>query len=572
MTVRGPRRRTIRPLPFARRLLRSLGTRGLGRTTTRLLEEIEDRVQRVLTGESPYERWQRSQEPPSGDTIRLRTAIASWSHRPLLSVVMPVHDPDPRWLERALASLSEQIYPHWQLCIADDASTRPDVIELLRRSSQQDPRIDSVRLPRRRGIATASNAALGLARGDFVVFLDHDDELTRNALLEVAKTLRDEDYDLLYSDEDKISTTGHLSDPTFKPGLSPDLLLAFNYFGHLCVYRRQLLERLGGLDPRFDGAQDHDLALRAVASGARVRHLPKVLYHWRMAAGSVANPNEPAKPWAFEAGRRAIRARLASASEAAEVRENLFPGHSRVVRPLASGTDASVLGEHPHGIAVQSHGPPWEILPIDSNSELSIGARWNRAARRATGSVLVFLSDLHPASPDWLEELLSQTVRPEIAVVGVRVTSRRRRLLHMGAVTGGPESVRVRTIPLHADEPGPMGLARSLREVSAVTGGCLAIRRDLFEALGGFDPGYRFGIHDIDLCVRARSRGLRILYDPHVECVSSLDTLPAFHAEDVDRLRRRWGDRLEDDPYYNPGWASEGDLFAPLFRRRRARR
>lgn len=576
------------------RIGRSWRRRGPRRTLQRSLRELGDLASVLYRGASPYERWLAE---------RLRARLATLGeedlHGPMISILMPVCDPEPRWLQAAIQSVIAQVYPDWQLCIVNDASEDPRILALLSEWSLRDPRIEIASNRQRHGISRTSNRALSAARGEYVALLDHDDTLSSDALAQVARSARMAPFDILYTDEDKIDRRGRFRDPTFKPARSPELLRSCMYFGHLCVYRRDLLSGLGGFDPRFDGSQDHDLALRAEARAERVVHLPEVLYHWRMAPGSAADPVGNAKPWAYAAGRRAIEADLERRGERGRVVDGVARGHSRILRPAPSGHLVSILYcgccIRP-GSCESAVGPPpgvdveWiEIDRMPESGAGAIGRRWNAAAARASGDVLIFLAGARPRrmvrSEDrtaWLSELVAQTLRRSVGAVGVRISSPRGALVHMGVVLAGEEFVRSRTPDLQRDEPGPLCLAQSLREVAAVTGGCLAIRHRVFDELGGLDPRYETTFHDIDFCLRVRATGRIVLYDPFAECEkveqhvegpelgpgsSGRHGLPRSGDEDLARLRERWQLRIrEPDPYFNPNFHQRGPLFVPAFR------
>ncbi|MCA9506537.1 MAG: glycosyltransferase, partial [Myxococcales bacterium] len=321
-----------------RRTARFVRKRGLRRSLRRAFEAIDDLGSRILRGQTAYERW-------FADQLEARASVLDpgAGPGPLVSIVMPVCDPDVRWLEQALASVRRQTYPRWQLCIVDDASANPQVRGLLEQWRDREPRLELLYNDSRQGISRTSNRALSIARGEYVALLDHDDELTADALSLVVSRARAQPFDLLYSDEDKISRSGRLRDPAFKPDRSSDLLRTCMYFGHLCVYRRAFLEELGGFDPVFDGSQDWELALRADTRARRIVHLPAVLYHWRMAHGSTADPNAEAKPWAYEAGRRAVETDIARRGERAHIVEGAGRGYARIVRAPQPDRKVSVL-------------------------------------------------------------------------------------------------------------------------------------------------------------------------------------------------------------------------------------
>ena len=250
-----------------------------------------------------YETWFQQHARRSGDDGR---QLGELRYRPRISVITPVFNTDPRWLRRCVESVRQQIYPDWQHCLADDGSTKPETVDTLRELERIDTRVKVVRLAKNSGISAASNAALGAATGDFVALLDHDDELEPDALLEVVKLLNDHpDADLIYTDEDKLEIDGTHVEPYFKPDWSPEYLRSTMYIGHLGVYRRALIERVGGFRSAFDGSQDYDLALRATECTSRVFHIPRVLYHWRKIPGSAAG-EQGAKPWGLDAAKRAL--------------------------------------------------------------------------------------------------------------------------------------------------------------------------------------------------------------------------------------------------------------------------
>ena len=508
---------------------------------------------------------------------------------PLFSIVMPVYNPEECWLRAAVASVRNQTHPSWELCIADDASTEPGVRAFLEECPATDPRIKVRRLPHRQGISGASNAALEMARGLFVAFLDHDDELAPQALFEVARLLSEQpDLDLVYSDEDKIEPDGRHSEPFFKPEFSPDLLMSMNYIGHLTVVRRSLLEETGGFRPGFEGSQDYDLLLRLVERTRRIAHLPRILYHWRKSRGSVA-ADPAAKVYAYEAAVRALEETLARRGQPGKV-ETTGPGRYRVRylvdgHPLVSiviltrnqgqllsrclstlerktdyrryevivvdngSTDPNTLGL----LEDYSRRPRCRVLRLDQPFNYS--RLNNLAAAEAKGDYLLFLNDdVEVVSPGWLEEMLGHARRPEVGAVGAKLIYPNGKMQHGGVVLGLGGLAGHAFYLLSADSPGYMGLAQVVRNCSAVTGACLMTRRSLFEALGGFDEGLSVAFNDVDFCLRLGEKGYYIVWTPfavliHHEGASRGRFTPK---EDLDRFRARWSRRLE-----------RGDPFAP---------
>lgn len=537
--------------------------------------------------EARFRRWLALNEPRPEELAHLRVKAAGLAVRPLLSLIMPVHDPEETWLRCAVASVRAQVYDHWELCVADDASTRPYVRQVLEEVSRQDRRIKVVYLPDGRGIAEASNAALALATGDFIGFLDHDDELPPRALLEMAKAVgQHPDADLLYSDECMQEGDGRLSEPFFKPDYSPDLLLSMNYIGHLCMVRHSLLRDLGGLRAAFDGSQDYDLVLRATERARRVVHIPRVLYHWRRVAGSSSGDAQ-AKPYAYDAAVRALTEAAQRRGWPAEV-TLLRPGRYRVQyllreKPLISivipTRDRASLLRRCVASLLRSTYSNVELLIVDNGSteyeavaylqELSrqracrvlrkdIPFNWsalnNFAAGEAAGEYLLFLNDdVEAVERGWLEEMLGQAQRPGVGAVGAKLLFADGRIQHAGVVVIGG-------MPAHAFHGMPsarytyMDLAEVVRNCLAVTGACLLTRRSVFEQVGGFDEELAVAYNDVDYCLKLSQGGLHVVYTPHAllyhhESASRGQQQPQ---DDVRRFRERWQGFLAwGDPFYN---------------------
>jgi len=505
-------------------------------------------------GDDPYRRWAAQQiEPPPA-------AAAG----PRISILMPVHNPVRAWLEEAVASVLRQGYPDWELCVADDGSRESWVREYF--SAPPDPRIRFVRSDPNLGIAGATNLAGTLATGEYVTFLDQDDRLAPDALEWVAAALP---ADVVYSDEDRLDEAGCRVDPIFKPAWSPELLLHCMYMGHLLVVRREA----SGLRSGFDGAQDYDLALRLTEAGAAVRHIPRVLYHWRKHAGSTAAAGA-AKPYTQAAGRAALAEAIDRRGLPAEIDDGPFPNTFRL-RRKASGALASIvicsqrerLAErcfralrrrtaYPHyEIILVEHlaGAPRMRVPVirvPYTGPFDFASMNNLGARHASGEVLVFLNDdVIPLDPGWLEALVAQAERPEIGVAGARLVYPNGAIQHAGIAVGiGPGTGHPQRDTFGAGYWPWWGVTR---EVSAVTGACLAIRADLFRKLGGFDTRFPINYNDADLCLRARQAGHAVIYEAaaylrHDECRTRRSGVRfAEHA----LWQQTWGGIT--DPYYS---------------------
>lgn len=516
-------------------------------------------------------------------------------YRPTISLVTPVYDPAPAQLAAAIASVRAQSYSRWQLLLVDDGSTRPGVREVLDRAAAADPRIRTHHRVANGGIVAASNDALAMATGDYVGFLDHDDMLDPAALAAVVGLLqREPATDVVYTDEDKIGDDGSLLDHLAKPGWSPDLLLGCMYFGHLTVYRTDLVLAVGGLRPGYDGSQDWDLALRVTARTSRVGHVPAALYHWRAAEASTARGVE-AKPYTVDAGRRAVADRLAADGVDAAVADSVIPGWFHVRRrvagqPLVSvilptaGTARPVHGRTVqlvrnalHGLAVRTdyraleviclvsaNAPPGLEDELRSSAEapdqvvrtagaFNFAATVNAGAARARGEFLLLLNDdVEPLRPDWLSIMLGHAQSLGVGVVGAKLLYEDGRIQHAGVIHNASLPMHQRrTLP---DRPGPCGSLLLTSNLMAVTGACLLTPARVFAEVGGMSPAFPLNFNDIDYCLKVHSRGYRVLLDPQAALYhyESATRDPTVHQEEVDRFLARWREVAADDPFARP--------------------
>lgn len=535
------------------------------------------------------------------DPKQARREIAGWSRQPLISIITPVYNVEPHWLEAAIKSVQQQHYPRWELCIADDGSTRLETLNLLRQIDDQ--RIKIKLLDANQGIARASNAALALATGDYVAFLDHDDELTPDALYHVVKAIHAYDPDLIYSDEDKLSLEGHCLEPHFKPDYSPDLLLSINYLCHLSVYRKALLDKIAEsgsyLRPGFEGSQDHDLLLRALDHTDRVHHISRVLYHWRMIPGSTAARYD-SKHHAWEAGRCAVAETLKRRNIAGEALLGQYPGTYRVKRSIQGQPLISVLipfCDQPDllrlcldSILEKTSYPHFEVLGISNNSmdpetwalmahyaagdqrirflrhdiAFNYAAINNFAAAQAVGEHLLLLNnDIVIITPDWLEALLEHSQRPEVGAVGAKLYYPDDTVQHGGVILGigGIAGHAHKYIQRH--DPGYFSRLHLTQNLSAVTAACLMVKKSLYEAINGLDEKHlAVAFNDVDFCLRLRERGYLNVFTPYCELYHHESKTRGYEdtpqkqqrfAREVAYMRKRHAAVLASgDPYYNP--------------------
>ena len=547
-----------------------------------------------------YARWIELYDTPGAAELRqMRERARSLAYQPLISVLMPVYNSDERWLATAIESVRRQVYANWELCIADDASTHPEVRTTLRRHAAADSRIKVCYRPENGHISAASNSALELASGEFAALLDHDDELAPHALFAVALELnKHPETDLIYSDEDKIDEEGRRFDAYFKPDWNHDLLEGQNYISHLGIYRASRLREVGGFRVGFEGAQDWDLALRVIETvpAERIRHIPRVLYHWRAVAGSTALVLSE-KDYIAGNSRRLLEDHCQRMGIVAQV-EAVPGGHCRMRRALPDPAPLisiviptrnriDVLRPCMESILERSTYQRYEIILIDNQSDdpdsvdyleglhgedirvlsynhpFNFSAMNNFAVAQARGELVCLLNnDMEVITPDWLEEMASHACRPEIGAVGAMLYYPNDTIQHAGAVLGigGVAGHAFKNFPRGTD--GQYNRARLVQNYTAVTAACLMIRRSTFQEVGGFEEKQlRVGFNDIDFCLRVHAAGYRNLWTPfaelyHHESVSrGLEDTPEKHERfqaEVACMRQRWGALLDSDPAYNP--------------------
>ena len=542
---------------------------------------------------------------PKTEPAAIGKALLGLSRHSLFSVIVPVHNTDPGLLRRMIASVEAQWYPHWELVLVDDHSTSAAVREVL--SGLVDARIVVVQTAENRGISGATNEGIARATGDFIVFLDHDDELTVDCLYELALRIDRDDPDYLYSDEDKLDADGNFRDPFFKPDWSPDTMMSSMFTCHVSCVRRSLALELGGLRSEYDGSQDWDFVLRLSERTRRIAHVAKVLYHWRITPGSCASDLQ-AKPWAIDAGKRAREDALRRRSQSGElVPVPELPGYYRTRyrmqgQPLISilipsKNNGTVLKACLDSIFERTTYRPFEIVVInngatdeatldylsglrkrecirvlDCNVPFNYSEINNAGVRLSRGELLVFLNDdTEVLSADWLEYMGGYAQLPHVGAVGAK-------LLYPGARTVQHSGVlNLTNGPCHAfakvDARAPGYFARNMLEHDwiAVTGACLMIERKKFEAAGGFDEDLAVAYNDVALCLSLVERGFHQVVCPGVELIHH-ESL-SRGKDGLDRARLARGDRertimfgkhpgfYDRDPFHNPNLAPNDAYF-----------
>lgn len=571
---------------------------------------------------SEYEKWCEQHETLSKeDENAIAVHLGRIAKRPVISVVMPVYDPAESLFVKAIESVCAQLYPHWELCIADDASTQPYVKAVIERYTKKDPRIKAIFRPQNGHISHASNSALELATGDYVALFDHDDVLARTALYEVATELQAyPDAQFVYSDEDKIDGEDRRFDPYFKPDWNPDLFHAQNYTSHLSVFRTDLLRSLGGFRVGFEGSQDWDLTLRAIEKipESAIRHIPKVLYHWRAVPGSTALQLAE-KSYPKDAARRALLEHFERRNQTIELVS--VPGdHWRIKYPLPAEpplvsliiptrNTAKLLRQAVESILLKTRYPRYEILIVDNGSDdpealnyfsqvqknaarpdgfpvtvrilpyprpFNYSAINNFAVKQAAGSVVGLLNnDVEVINPDWLDEMVSHALRPGIGAVGAMLYYPLNTVQHAGVILGLGGVAGHPFKEFQRNDQGQKNRLRLVQNYSAVTAACMVIRKDRFLEVGGLNENYlAVAFNDVDFCCKLLSAGYRNLWTPHAELyhhesasrgVEDTPEKKARFQSEVDYMMTTWPELLTHDPAYNPNLTLVGEDFAPAY-------
>ena len=572
-------------------------------------EEFDENQEMV----GDYALWIRRYDRLQRETVRLiRKQIAQFRDPPLISVLLPVYNSNLKWLRRAIQSVQSQLYPRWELCIVDDGSSNRKVWQLLQKYARRDPRIKVMRRAHNGHISAASNDALSMARGDFVALLDHDDELAPTALYFVALAFNeDQELQLLYSDEDKLDARSRRSDPYLKSDWNPELLLAQNFVSHLGVYRTDLIRRVGGFRVGFEGSQDHDLTLRCIEQiqPGQIKHLPWVLYHWRVSDESTASRTS-AKPYAQEAAQRAVQEHLDRTGTKATVvphygaylrTKYALPAERPVVSIVIPTLDrASLLKKCIESIFEKTDYRNFEVIVLDNGSReaetleflTALGKRNdvrveridgpfnysrlnNRGVELSRGSLIALLNnDVEVLNDGWLSEMVSHALRPDVGLVGARLWYPNGSIQHGGVILGAGGIAGHAHVGVRYD-PGYFARPHLAQNLSAVTAACAVMRRDVYLQLGGFDEvNLPVTFNDVDFCLRLREAGYWVVWTPHAELVHHEsasrgfdDSMPKqvrFLAE-VDYMKAKWGDKLQYDPFYNPNLSLGEELFTLAF-------
>jgi GT2 family glycosyltransferase/glycosyltransferase involved in cell wall biosynthesis len=549
-----------------------------------------------------YDAWLQVNEWSLRRASLLRRNLARVTTRPLLSIIMPVYDPPIAFLNRAIQSVREQVYELWELCIANDACTDPEVVRLLSDWEGRDPRIKVTRRQQNGNISRATNTAAEMAEGEFLVLMDHDDEIEPDALGEVVLALSEQpDADIFYTDDDKIDESGRRFAPQFKPDWSPELLLSYMYMSHLLVMRRTLYWKAGGMRLGFEGSQDYDMVLRATEIAGSIVHIPRILYHWRVLPGSTASSGL-AKPDSFHAGLKAVQEALERRRSKGEAVHpewaakagcgifcHRFPDRGpRVAILIPTKNHGKILKTCVESLA-QTTYENYEIVIIDNKSDdadtlayfeklphrilripnpgerFSYAAINNLAVSQVNSELVLFLNDdTEVIEPTWLSQMVGYLGMPGVGAVGARLLYPDGRVQHAGVIHGlyhGKAGPAFKLSPCW--DNGYLSYARVARNYSAVTAACMLTRRDHFLALGGFDEeSFPVAYNDVDYSYRLIDAGRRVVYCAGAELYhheghsrGSVDN-PEELASFLGKYRGR------RDPYYNANLSLDDEQFS----------
>lgn len=550
-----------------------------------------------------YQQWiARCESVDAAKLAEFTARQASFEQLPTISIIMPCYNAPVEYLREAINSVHNQIYARWELCIADDASTDADTVQALKEYAARDARIKVVFREQNGHISNASNSAIGLATGEFIALMDQDDLLPPHALYKVVEAINSNlGVQLIYSDEDKISADNVRCDPYFKADWNRDLFLSQNMFSHLGVFRKTIIDKIGGFRPGLEGSQDYDLVLRCLdhVTDGQIVHIPEILYHWRIIPGSTASGGDQ-KPYAFLAGIRAVEEYLARNDIPAHV-EEAKPGMLMlrvkydlpVYRPLVSiiiptRNAKSLVQQCIDSIFEKTTYKQYEILLVDNGSDeqasldyfAELNARDNIkvirddgdfnfsrlnnvAAKAAKGELLCLMNnDIEIISPDWLDEMVSQAMRPEIGAVGAKLLYPNDTVQHAGVILGLGGIAGHAHLGIHRNDPGYFGRANLVQNCMAVTAACLMIRKEIYEQVGGLnEKDFAVAFNDIDFCIRVHQAGYHNLWTPfaelyhHESATRGSDLAPEKierFKQEIKSMETLYGDILFNDPAYNP--------------------
>ena len=564
------------------------------------IKDVFERVEMKLSRKNHemYEYWRRLYVPTKKQLKE--QSEQAFEIEPKISIVVPLYKTDQRFLKEMIDSVKGQSYSNWELCLSDGSGNPSPLKDILTKYENEDKRIKVIRNDFPLQISDNTNKALELVSGDWVAFMDHDDLLTPDAFYECVKAInQNENVDMIYTDEDKISMDGKIYfQPHFKSDFNIDMLRGTNYFCHLTVVKKGLYEKAGNLNGEFDGAQDYDFVLRCVEHAKNVVHIPKVLYHWRAHKDSTAE-NPESKLYAFEAGARAVQAHYDRVGINAKVESTKYLGIYRSTYQLQEKPLISIIipnKDHIEdldkcitSIEMKSTYKNVEYIIVENNSEeertfeyykkmeaenpkvkvvkwekeFNYSAINNFGVTFAKGDYYLFLNnDTEIINENCLEEMMGYCLRNEVGAVGARLYYEDGTIQHAGVIVGLQGVAGHVFTGLPHDTPGYFGRVIIAHDCSAVTAACMLVKKEAFEKVNGFDPDLAVAFNDIDFCLKIREAGYLIVYNPYAELYhyesksrgmeDNEKKIKRFMGE-IKKFHEKWFDILYNgDPYYNP--------------------
>lgn len=580
---------------YYRKGMRYLKLHGAAGFAKKLVKKAEDYKNRPY----PYTKWYPEHMALESELEQQRKT--TFAYAPLISIVIPLYNTPVPYLKELLDSVQSQTYQNFQLCLAD-GSDNSRTGDYIRENYGTDKRIQYKLLENNAGISENTNEAIKMATGEFIMFSDHDDTLAPNALFEIVKEMNEHPgTDVVYTDEDKVTMDGkRYFDPHFKPDFNLDMLRCNNYICHIFVVKREILEQVGMLHKEFDGAQDFDFILRCCEKAENIRHVAKILYHWRNHPASTAG-NPESKMYAYEAGRNAVQAHYDRIGMKAEVsmteqwgryRTKLFVEGEPLVTIIIPNKDhKKELKTCVDSLFEKTSYQNFEILIIENNStgkeifayykeleaahenvrvltwekQFNYSAINNFGAEHARGEYLLLLNnDIEVKTENWMEEMLCYCQREDVGIVGAKLLFPNEKIQHAGVILGmGPSGTAGH---LFYNFPGDQfvyaGRSQTTQDLSAVTAACMMVKKELYQKVGGMDEAFQVAFNDIDFCLRVRETGKLVVFQAYAELYHHESLTRGYETsqknkkrfkEEIKLFKTRWKDILEaGDPYYNP--------------------
>ena len=490
---------------------------------------------------------------------------------PKFSIVIPLYKTPEKYLREIVESILKQTYSNWELCLSDGSGNNSPLTDILEELKEKDTRIKYISSSEQLKISDNTNLALSIATGDYIAFADHDDLLEINALYECATLINEKNtVDMIYSDEDKVSmNSGRYFEPHFKPDFNIDLLRSVNYFCHLVVVGRKVIEKVGGLNGDFDGAQDYDFVLRCIENTKNIYHIPKVLYHWRAHIDSTAE-NPESKKYAFEAGKRAVQEHYKRIGmEHVEVSETKYPGIYRSRYKIENNPKVTIilynirkddrLKKCLESLKKQSY-KNCEIITVKTNrNSINLQKEKKRASESAKGEYLLFLdTNCELIGKNSLEEMLGMCARKSTGAVGCKIFYKKKLIEHAGVVTGVDDFYMNLFKNMRKAENSYYNRSDTQMDYSAISGLCFMVEKKAFEKVSRFDEKLKEKASVIDLCLKLRSLNKLIVYNPYAVVYDSVQNRGESIDEDLEILKNRWKEIVnKGDPYYNQNLSSK---------------